>query len=381
MSHTAALTFVETASMDELAPHAAAWDALAVAHARHGGLTATYPWFSSFAEHRLAEFGRSWGCLLAYEEDALVGVLPFARRPHALLRGARPWLHVPGDEYTTGGGLLVEGSDPERAQELARALVRGALALAPRAIGIRFGGLVPDAVARTALAPLPGALVAEEDLAGRSVPLDGTWADFHAGLGSNLRRNLRKARNRLAKEGALEVESSANPADLDRFLTLESSGWKGADGGAVANRPDALGFYRAFVERLAERGWLQWHFLTLDGTPIAGSLAACWGRQIVLQRVAFDEAHARTSPGQLLLASSLEAWFDEQRYDRMDCLTDQPWHATWCMERTPYAALTLAAPGPIGQLAGGLPARARERLKGFGLLRRIVRRVRGEAPQ
>lgn len=381
MSSTAALTFVEATTPEELATHAAAWDALAVAHASHGGLTATYPWFASFAEHRLAEFGRRWGCLFAYEAEALVGVLPFARRPHMLLRGARPWLHVPGDEYTTGGGLLVDGAQAERAQDLARALVHGALALSPRAVGIRFGGLVPDAVARTAISTLPRALVAGEDLAGRSVPLEGTWEDFHAGLGGNLRRNLRKARNRLAKAGALEVESSADPADLDRFLTLESSGWKGADGGAVASRPDALGFYRAFVERLAERGWLQWHFLTLDGEPIAGSLAARWGRQIVLQRVAFDEAHARTSPGQLLLATSLEAWFDEQRFERMDCLTDQPWHATWCMERTPYAALTLTAPGPIGHLAGGLPARARERLKGFGLLRRIVRRVRGEAPQ
>ncbi len=370
-----ALDVVEVATPEDLAERAPAWDELAARSGRHGTLNATYPWFASFAEHRLAEFGTSWGCLFAYDADELVGVLPFVHSPHALLRGARPWLRVPGDRHTTGGGMLVT------TPAVARALARAALALRPRPVGLRLGGLVPSAHALAAMADEPGALVADEELAGRSIVLDGTWEAFHASLGSNFRRNLRKAGNRLRKQGTLEVETSDDPAALDRYLALESSGWKSDSGGTVAQRPPALAFYRAFCRRLAERGWLQWHFLTLDGVAIAGSLAVRWGRQIVLQRVAYDQAHARTSPGQVLLAAALERWFAEESWKRVDCLTDQPWHATWHMERTPYASLALTAPGLVGNVAGRLPARTRAALKGFGPLRRLVRRMRGEEPR
>ena len=349
---------VLASSLEEFAPHAGAWDELAEREARLGLLAATLPWFASFVEHRLAEAGRSWGCLFAYEAERLVGVLPFVRKPHRALGGLKPWLHVPGDVHTTGGDVLLASGAGQA--EVLSALLDAALDTRPHPVGLSLGGLMPDAPVLASTGPM---LVAPEDLAGRSIALDGTWAEFHEALGPNLRRNLRKARNRLEREGTLGFERSTQAQDLERFLGLEAAGWKGADGGAVARNPEVLAFYRAFCARLAERG-----------------MAISWGNQIVLQRVAYDEAHARTSPGQVLLAAALEDWFAENRFARMDCLTDQPWHETWHMERTPYRSAIVAAPGIAGALLGRLPARARVGLKGIAPLRRLVRRLRGESP-
>ncbi len=377
---SAPVTVTHADTLEGLEARAAAWDDLAARASTAGGLTATHAWFAAHVEHRSPP-NRSWGCLFASVGDRLVGVLPYVRRPHALLRGARPWLDVPGDEHASGGGALL---DPACAAEALDALLEAAWTRAPRALGVRMAGLVSAAPALGLLRDRAGVVLADEGLAGRHVPVDGSWSDFHAGLGANHRRNLRKATNRLRRTGALAfdvVEPGADgDAGLARYLALEAEGWKGRDGGAVDLRPEARAFYASFCRRLAARGRLQWRFLTLDGATVAGLMAVRWGRQIVVQRIAYAESVARLSPGHVLLADALEAWFAEGHATRVDCLTDQPWHATWRMQREIYTVAHVVAPGVLARVAGLWPAQAYVRLRGIDLLRGAVRRLRGEAP-
>jgi hypothetical protein len=50
--------------------------------------------------------------------------------------------------------------------------------------------------------------------------------------------------------------------------------------GAIQCSPALTAFYRALARRLADRDWLEWHFLDFDGTPVAAHLAVRFGRSL-----------------------------------------------------------------------------------------------------
>ncbi len=64
-------------TVEELAPHANAWDALALAAPEQLPML-SHAWVASFLEHQL-QAGQAWRCLFAYAGDDLIGVLPVVR--------------------------------------------------------------------------------------------------------------------------------------------------------------------------------------------------------------------------------------------------------------------------------------------------------------
>lgn len=144
----------------------------------------------------------------------------------------------------------------------------------------------------------------------------GSFDEYWAGRGKNLRQNLRKQRAKLAAEG-LVVElllwrdaAEIAPA-LDRYGMLESSGWKAGQGTAI--HPDnAQGrFYRRLLEQAALRNETLITEYRFGGRTVAMNLGLLRNGTWVVLKTAYDESTAKSlSPASLLREAELQHFFD-----------------------------------------------------------------------
>jgi CelD/BcsL family acetyltransferase involved in cellulose biosynthesis len=83
----------------------------------------------------------------------------------------------------------------------------------------------------------------------------------------------------------------------EEFMRLEASGWKGRGGTALACREDDRRFVAAVFDEAHRRGRLQITGLDLDGKPLARHIMISAGDGSFSFKLAYDETHARSSPG------------------------------------------------------------------------------------
>ncbi|MEK6541196.1 MAG: GNAT family N-acetyltransferase, partial [Pseudomonadota bacterium] len=138
------------------------------------------------------------------------------------------------------------------------------------------------------------------------------------------------------------------------FLALEKSGWKGANGSAIASQAGTESFFRAAITAAHERGGLCFTALRLDGRAIAMLLTLINGKAGFSFKTAFDETYARYSPGVLLQRESLNI-LAERNLDWIDScaaqdhpMIDSLWH-----ERRSIIGVSCALPGTSNRIAYG----------------------------
>src|SRR5438105_2357806 len=81
-------------------------------------------------------------------------------------------------------------------------------------------------------------------------------------------------------------------AEIERFLALEASGWKGRAGGALACSAASLRFGREVLGEAARRGRLHMVGIDCDGQPIARRYSILAGEGAYAYKTAYDEAYA-----------------------------------------------------------------------------------------
>ena len=141
------------------------------------------------------------------------------------------------------------------------ALVEAASVLAP-GIPMRWYRVREDSPVLASLSALEPRLRVLRPVSSRGslVRTTGPRGDFEATMhdARQLRRNLRKAANRAARDHSVAFHSSAarrrRARLLKRFLHVENSGWKGTTGTAIARSPQRVAFYEALTRRLAQTG-------------------------------------------------------------------------------------------------------------------------------
>lgn len=336
-------------SLDQLGEHAEAWDRLAMRSSDRLPML-SHAWVSSFLEHRHVD-GSPWQCLFAYDGAELVGVLPLV----GARGGVLPRMQGPTDSHTASAYPLLAA---DAAPSALVALVDAACAPAPR-LRLRWHRVRESSPVMASLPALERRRRVMSPLSSRGslVPTTGARQDFETTLHGNFRRNLRKAANRVAREHAVAFEfvggqEAEDPALLTRFLHVETSGWKGETGTAIAGSPDLVAFYETLTRRLAQRGWLEWHTLALDGEPVACHLAVRLGGAVALPKIGYDEKFARFGPGNLLFKELLDRSFADPATDEVNCLTDQPWHVNWGMPQIDYAEVMVGPRDPVSTAAG-----------------------------
>lgn len=132
-------------------------------------------------------------------------------------------------------------------------------------------------------------------------------AAYFKGLSKNRRQLLKKKRRYLEEWGSVEFVSTRgySAALIQRYLALESSGWKGRAGTAVVEDRNAARLYDDFARAVAAQNALLIYELKLDGAAIAMYISIMFDRQTVGWKMSYDENYARFSPGNLLFIEVL----------------------------------------------------------------------------
>ena len=147
----------------------------------------------------------------------------------------------------------------------------------------------------------------------------GRWADP---VDAKRRREIARRQRLLEKMAGAEVtlvDRTSDPAAPQDFLAMESSGWKGREGGkAFARSADQAAWFKEWHSRCVAAGRLTVLALNVASVSIAMQYFVRAGEGLFCFRIAFDETYATYGPGAMLLISALNhlrentdaAWVD-----------------------------------------------------------------------
>ncbi len=291
--------------------------------------------------------------------DRLAAVLPLV-----LDRSHRSTVAMREVEET---GLLSDGPD-------------SALAAARGALGIGVGRVLLRPV--VAGSPTHRAFVAATEGGGGATlarPVDeqpvvdiaGPWEPYWRGLSRNTRSDVARRRRRLAEAGEVRIEvldgGEGLEAALDTAMLIETSGWKGRAGTALASRPDEERFHRLQAIWASRRGWFRLTFLRLDGRPIAFHSSLQAHGVLYPLKIGYVEDMAAHSPGTILMAAEIERAFAEglSRFDFAGSAAD--YKNRWSTGSRGLIELSAFPPGVAGRAAW---AAARVRLRAIPVAKR-----------
>ncbi|MEN1959339.1 GNAT family N-acetyltransferase [Luteimonas sp. MJ246] len=234
--------------------------------------------------------------------NGLICVLPLTYRSHFKRlpkRTLRSWIH---ESAFLAAPLLHRG----HVQEAIDALLdwfasKGAAAGVIELVDIRMDGEVASAL-DTAIARRPQLLTRRTRWTRAMHRLDRPDDPGH--MSAKQRSTLRRKERRLAEEGALGYRTMSDGDDLttwlENFMDVEASGWKGRAGTAMGADAARRAFVLAACRAAHARGQLHMLALELDGRPIAMKCNFISGNQAFTFKIAYEEAHARHSPGVLI---------------------------------------------------------------------------------
>jgi len=163
--------------------------------------------------------------------------------------------------------------------------------------------------------------------------LQGQWQDYYERLGGGLKRAMKKAANRLNKEGELWLDvqdgKTELPCLLEEGFRIEASGWKGQEASAIASRPETRHFYTQAARWASEQGLLRLLFLRCQGRAIAFEFCLEKDGVLYLLKSGYDEAFHYYGPGNLLHRELLRRAFatDVKRVEFLG--SDEPWKLGW----------------------------------------------------
>jgi CelD/BcsL family acetyltransferase involved in cellulose biosynthesis len=329
--------------LSSLAARAAEWRELAAR-----ALEPNVFYEPAFALAAASVFGVHAAAVLVRRAGRLIGLFPVhIERRYGVMATVTGWTHP----YAPLGVPLVDRDDAETAIAAWLDLVEadgprlvllpmlprdGAFAAALRRVLSRRGGMSAEfgTHARALLWPA-------EDRAGyleQNVP--------HKKL-----KELRRQRRRLADAGTVGLVTARDAADiaaaLADFLALEASGWKGRAGSAAGTHAPIRAFMQRALTELAERDSARIDRLMQDGRPLAAAITLRSGDTAWFWKIAYDEAHARFSPGVQISLDLTGALLADPALVRVDsCATaDHPMIDHLWRERLALCDL-LIAPAP-----------------------------------
>jgi CelD/BcsL family acetyltransferase involved in cellulose biosynthesis len=207
-----------------------------------------------------------------------------------------------------------------------------------------------------------------------SIALPGSWEDYWAGLGRNMRKHLRKFANRLKRSGLEpELRVVEDEAELDgaieTFLSLHRLR---AESDLSYEHPLKFttsahcAFIRAVSRRLLERGRLWLCSLHIDGEPVAAQMCFSLGKRLYAYHSGYDPKWAWHAVMMSLFRRCLERAI-AQGFEEFDLgLGNDQEKLRWGGQPRPVLNLRAASPRAASRAAFlvGLQQRARRRAEG-----------------
>jgi CelD/BcsL family acetyltransferase involved in cellulose biosynthesis len=275
-----------------LGEHGAAWDALN--HERFGD----HPLLASpFIDGLLREFGSGREYLCTLVEGATVRAMLILRR-----RSRFVWTSFLPSQCQLGPTLVPEA-----------AMLDTLVASLPGK-ALQLDLLCNDPLLNDLLdaAPSPGRRMAHALT--MSIPLAGSYADYWAARPRSLASNLRRYERRAEQDGLpvrlVRISDEGELARaLERYVQLETAGWKGRIGTALGSTDAQYRFYERLLRQAAARGAAVAYELWLGDRLAASRLGLCDAGTLVMLKTSYDEELGRYAPGRLLLRAAIEDAF------------------------------------------------------------------------
>jgi len=248
----------------------------------------------------------------ARADGRLIGLLPVvpqSRHSRYPVRNVGNWAH----DHCFYGAPLLRASKEREAWALLLAQLDGA---AWAGHFLHLERLDPDGPAAVALhaccaeqrRPIKRIGLYERALLRSDLSARRYW---EAHVRAKKRKEIRRLVNRLEECGTVTHRRLDDPAEATRwgvdFLALEAAGWKGRTGTAIGNHNGTRRWFAAMLTGAARAGMLDMLRIDVDGAPIAMLINFRHGRGAYSYKIAFDESHARYSPGILIELDNLHA--------------------------------------------------------------------------
>jgi len=368
-------------SLEDLERHAVAWDKLA-ARLPFSMPLASHSWISTFLQYRLAP-DEQWCCLIAYDDDELVGVLTLIVAQAIILGFSRKIIHSPRDSHTLSIDALVAPEQEE--QEVVESLLSTLAEVEPKWHRAYFQRISTSSPLINQLNNnSKGKFVFHETASiGAYLPTTRDFETYRSGLKKSFKSRFNTSANRLnrCKNVCFEFLSGeqATEADFERFTKVEAQSWKGRIGSAIEKSQELIDFYLTLIKRLSKRGWLEWHFLMADGKTIAGNLAIKCGHSLFIWKLGYDEDYAKCSPGTILFDKEVQYAFESDQINMIDFVTDPPWVKNWNTQKRDFENLWVCPVGILPLLTDVLPKLCCNNMRKISFIRHMVQRFRSLA--
>lgn len=171
------------------------------------------------------------------------------------------------------------------------------------------------------------------------VTLKESFEEYWASRGKNLRQNMKKQRNKLAKDGiATRLELCVQPADIQQAIAdygkLESSGWKLELGTAIQSTNNQGWFYRKILENFCYRGKGRVYKYWFDNQIVAMDLCIEGEDDLIILKTTYDESWKHSfSPAFLMREEEFKLIFDENKIKNIEFYGRvMDWHTKWSDE-------------------------------------------------
>jgi CelD/BcsL family acetyltransferase involved in cellulose biosynthesis len=243
------------------------------------------------------------------------------------------WETFQPSQAPLGAWLQIPELDTEK---LARSLIK---ALPGFGLSLGITQLDPELVTR----PKDSAALQTLDyIQTARISIRGSFEEYWAQRGKNLRHNLKRQRNQLAKQAVeCHVDVVTSPSEVGAavadYSKMETAGWKAGTGTAVRS-DDAQGrFYTQLLQDHCTQGQGRIYRFWLGGRVAAADLCVDDGVTFVILKTSYDEAITNLSPALLMREEYFRELFGTgiRRIEFYGRVMD--WHTKWSDEtRTMY---------------------------------------------
>lgn len=323
-------------SLEELAPLAASWDALA--HAR-GLPLLQYDWFLA-AERHLAEPG-SVRVVYVLDRDGNLNA--------ACALELRRDLSARVSYQILGMARLYEPSGLLYRDHVARnALMRAVAGLDHPVVLAR---LWPDEFtatfeSRRLRLSRHALLLGKYAAPSQYLELAGDYAQYIEALPAQRRYDLRRAYRRAEAAGTLKCDITLpTAADIDACLDIafavEARSWKGRRGCAVLAQPDLREFFSTLLRTQASERRVVVALLYSGVQPIAAQICLLDRSRLWLLKIGYDEHYAKLSPGLILMNEIIKHSYTHGLAGIEFLGSAEDWVEAWRPARRQYPLLAL----------------------------------------
>ncbi len=172
-----------------------------------------------------------------------------------------------------------------------------------------------------------------------NLTLEGTFDQYWESRSDDIKRNNARRRRKLTEQGQIlefvaHTDRNSVAGCIREYGRLESQGWKGQEGTAVAEDNAQGRFYRDVMENFCGRGEGAIFELRLNNKPIASELWIGRNGMRVNLKTTYDESLKQVSPGFLMKESLIRWAFSESGWRRLEFYGRvMDWHLKW-IDRT-----------------------------------------------